>query len=179
MTRLADVLNADDRSRLSVTLASRLMSSLVAAGLETIVITADNEVASWAQEQGTDICGDPGEGLSAAAASGVGTVGDAPWIVVHADLPMVTPQTIATVAVTCLTSTVIAPSHDGGTAVIAGRGPFPFSFGVGSFQRHFASAPDATIIVSAELSIDIDTPRDLALIPELISSTDPMTVPYS
>jgi len=64
-------------------------------------------------------------------------------------------------------TTVLVPSQDGGTNLIASEGPFPFAYGPGSFHRHFASVPRATIISTAELSIDIDSPTQLAAFPEL------------
>jgi len=91
----------------------------------------------------------------------------APWLVIHADLPLVTSDAIAAVADASQSTTVLVPSYDGGTTVIASRGTFPFSYGVGSFQRHYASAPNATIIVSPELSIDIDTEHGLEFVREL------------
>ena len=95
-------------------------------------------------------------------------VGTAPWLMIHSDLPLITPRAIEVVADACESTTVIVPSYDGGTTVIASRGSFDFSYGIGSFQRHYASAPEATIISSPELSIDIDTPHGLELVRDLL-----------
>ena len=167
MTRLADVLDIYRRSRLSRTLASRTLDAVAAAGLRTIVITPDEDVTAWAREHGARVCDDPGGGLSQAADAGVTAVGSDPWLLIHADLPMVTPHAIAGAAKACETTTVLVPSHDGGTSVIGGRGSFGFAYGVGSFQRHFACAPHATIITSPELCIDIDSSGQLESFPEL------------
>lgn len=164
MTRLSGILDTSDRSELSRRLASRVLTSLNAADIRTVVITSDETVSLWAQRHDSSVCDDPGTGLSRAAQAGVSMVGSSPWLVIHADLPLVTPHAIETVANACRSATVIVPSYDGGTTVLGGRGPFPFSYGPGSFQRHYASAPNATVVVTPELGIDIDTPRALTAI---------------
>jgi len=161
MTRLAGVLDAEQRTHLSQALAERLLSSVAAADLPAIVITSSDDVAVWARTHGAKICDDSGIGLSEAVGAGVLTVSGDPWLAIHADLPLVTPQAIARVAAAYDGTPVLVPSYDGGTTVIASRGPFPFSYGTGSFQRHFAAAPDAIITPSPELSVDIDTPGSL------------------
>ena len=88
---------------------------------------------------------------------------------VHGDLPLISPRAIAQVANALVSSPILVPSHDGGTSVVAGFGRFPFSYGIGSFRRHFAARPDALVMVSEELAIDIDTPLHLAAFPELVS----------
>lgn len=168
MTRLADTLDHEERSDLARSLANGVLDSVARTGLETIVITSDSDVSQWARQHSATICEDPGTGLSEAASAGVSMVGTAPWFLIHADLPLVTTGSIHTIAHACVTTTVIVPSYDGGTTVIGGRGPFAFSYGIGSFRRHFASAPDAMVIVSPKLSIDIDTEHGLELIPGLI-----------
>jgi 2-phospho-L-lactate guanylyltransferase len=161
MTRLTSVLDPQQRSDLARRLASRVLDAVSAAGLQTIVITSSDDVARWAQGSKAAVHEDPQTGLSEAVSSCVSAVGSAPWLVVHADLPLVTPRAIASVATASRSATVLAPSYDGGTTVIAGHGTFPFAYGIGSFRRHYASAPHATIIVSPELSVDIDTPASL------------------
>jgi 2-phospho-L-lactate guanylyltransferase (CobY/MobA/RfbA family) len=63
---------------------------------------------------------------------------------------------------------VIAPSHDGGTSLVAGHTRFPFTYGPGSFHRHVAaatavSASPAAIVVRPGLALDLDTAEDLAV----------------
>ena len=168
MTRLSGVLDPQQRSELAHRLASLMIEAVAAAGLQPIVITSSDEVARWAHRHVATVLGDPGDGLSAAVRAGVSTIGSGQWIVVHADLPLVTPQAIVAVVDASRSTTVLVPSYDGGTTVIGGHGTFPFSYGVGSFQRHYASAPEATVMVSPELSIDIDTEQGLALVPDLL-----------
>lgn len=170
MTRLTSVLDTRQRSDLARRLASRVLDAVSAAGLATIVITSSDDVARWAQGNTAAVHEDPQLGLSEAVSSCVSAIGSTPWLVVHADLPLVTPRAIAVVAEASRSASVLAPSYDGGTTVIAGRGTFAFSYGIGSFQRHYASAPHATIIVSPELSVDLDTAHGLELLPELLGT---------
>ena len=179
MTRLSDDLDLEQRSRLSLALASGVLDAVEAAGMTTIVITSDSDVAAWAQQHAAAVCDDPGTGLSAAAHAGVSMVGSAPWLMIHADLPLVTPHAISRIAELAESMTIIVPSYDGGTTVIAGHGTFPFAYGIGSFRRHYASAPYATVIVSPELSVDIDTELGLDLVPELLGGPRRKSVPLS
>ena len=179
MTRLEGVLDPQQRSDLARRLASRVLDAVSAVGLQTIVITSSDDVARWAQENKAAVHEDPQTGLSEAVNSCVSAIGFAPWLVVHADLPLVTPRAIASVVTASRSATVFAPSYDGGTTVIAGHGTFPFAYGIGSFRRHYASAPHATVIVSPELSVDIDTELGLELVPELLGGPRRKSVPLS
>jgi 2-phospho-L-lactate guanylyltransferase (CobY/MobA/RfbA family) len=120
---------------------------------------------------GTASCPDPGGGLSAAAAAATTSFADDQWIVLHADLPLVSAPALSEVAHLSAFGTVLVPSHDGGTNVIATSGTFPFAYGPESFHRHFSAAPGATIISNPELSIDIDTPLQLSCFPELLDAS--------
>jgi len=173
MTRLQPVLSPQERSSLARVLAEGVVAATTDAGLRTLVVTASDDVWRWAVGRGLSVCDDPGSGLSAAAAAGVACGGDKPWMVVHADLPLVTSSAIAGIAQAAISSTVIVPSSDGGTTVICGYGRFPFSYGKGSFHRHLAAAPRAKVFVSAQLSVDIDTPEHLDSFPALTRSHYP------
>lgn len=173
MTRLAPVLSPQERSSLAKVLAERVVAATTDAGLRTLVVTGSDDVWRWAVGLGHPVCDDPGSGLSAAAAAGIACGGDKPWMVVHADLPLVTSSAIAGIAKAAMKSTVIVPSSDGGTTVICGYGRFPFSYGKGSFHRHLAAAPRAKVFVSPQLSVDIDTPQHLDSFPAFTRSHYP------
>jgi 2-phospho-L-lactate guanylyltransferase len=168
MSRLDPVLSLRNRRRLCRLLADRVVSATTSAGLTTIVVTASPDVWRWAIELGLAVGDDPQTGLSDAAAAGVTSSGEHPWLVIHADLPLVTAGAIAHVATISERSTVIVPSHDGGSNVIGGFGRFPFSYGPASFHRHLAAHPRAVIAPSMSLSVDIDTPSHLAAFPQLV-----------
>ena len=168
MSRLARVLDPYQRRALARKLCARAASAAHEAKLKLVVISSSGAVAGWADEQGSETWPDPGIGLSGAASAGVEQLGRHPWIVLHADLPLVTAGALRMIAEAASNATVLVPSQDGGTNLIASEGPFPFAYGPGSFHRHFAAVPNATIVSSAELSIDIDSPAQLAAFPKLV-----------
>jgi len=167
MSRLSGVLSPKRRAELSRALCAVAAAAAHNAELNIVVISSSPDVVNWADGHELAVWSDPGSGLSAAASTAVTRMGPDPWMVLHADLPLVTAAALRRVAETCEDAPVLVPSHDGGTNVIASRGPFPFSYGPGSFHRHFAAVPDALIVSTAELSIDIDSPAQLAAFPEL------------
>ncbi len=170
MTRLASVLTAEERRTLTRELCERALRAVHGADLRALVVSSSHDVLEWAGNRGLDSIPDPGRGLSQAAAASVAGLDGSPWVVLHADLPLVTPSVLRRVAEFARDRTVLVPSHDGGTNVIASQGAFPFAYGSGSFHRHFASAPNAVVMASAHLSIDIDSPTQLAAFPGLTST---------
>ena len=171
MSRLSAILGPEERARLSIELCTRAISAAKGAGLRVSAISSSQEVIDWTSTVDIGCLPDPGDGLSTAVASAVATLGEAPWIVMHADLPLVSSQAVQTIADASTHSTVLVPSSDGGTNVIASSGPFAFAFGPGSFHRHFAAAPNAAVIPSVELSVDIDIPAHLAVFPEVLRAS--------
>ena len=167
--RLSPVLGPAQRSELGRAVAARTARLSAEAGAEVVVVTGDHGVAEWAKRGGLGVLmEDTGlaDGLNGAAttaahhASALGL----PWVVVHADLPVATADDLRTVFDAAAYSPVIVPSHDAGTNLIGGAAPsFPFAYGVGSFHRHLAAIPDATVITSQRLALDLDNPRDLGL----------------
>ena len=171
MSRLSPVLTADQRADLFRDLCTRAVTAAQGTDLRVVVVSSSKEVIAWAQMIGVEHLPDSGEGLSAAAASAVASMSGAPWIVMHADLPLVSSRAVHTIAEASSQGTVLVPSSDGGTNVIASGGPFAFSFGPDSFQRHFATVPTAAVMPSPELSIDIDTPLHLSVFPEVLRAS--------
>lgn len=174
MTRLAGVLDQAQRAALARSLAGTALAATQDAGLTVRILTGNDEVASWCAEKGVQVVADNGEGLSESLTAVV-TALDHPWLVCHADLPLVSGEALAGVAEVADSRTwAIAPSLDGGTNVIAGEGHCEFRFGPGSFHAHLASMPTAGVIVRAELAIEVDTPahlgalRWLGLAPSLV-----------
>jgi 2-phospho-L-lactate guanylyltransferase (CobY/MobA/RfbA family) len=86
-----------------------------------------------------------------------------PWIVLHADLPLLTGPELEAVETTRVDrGWAIAPSADGGTTALGGSGPAVFTYGPGSFRRHLGRFPEAGIIVRTGLLHDVDSYSDLA-----------------
>ena len=164
MTRLSDWLDSSDRASLARDLASRTTRSALQADTRVSVVTADTEVQQWAISFGVDVIIErASQGLNAAATAGTEEVGGDPWLVIHADLPAIDATDIRTAAHAAVSGFVLAPSHDGGTSLIGGRGSgFPFRYGPGSFRRHLAAIDGvATILVRPGLALDLDRPWDL------------------
>lgn len=164
--RLAPEVPAYDRAIIATVTAGHVIESCVAAGLTTLVVTDDEAVAHLARDLGADAVPDPGSGLDAAVTAGVAVV-DGPWLVLHADLPLLDPGTLSDAAQTVSAGHwVIAPSRDGGTNLLGGRGGFDFAYGHGSFHRHLARLGrhglPHRILVGAAVAVEIDTPIDLA-----------------
>ena len=175
MTRLAGVVNLAERSTFARSLSEIAVAAAMDAGLAVRVLTGDKEVASWCEDRKLEVTDDTGGGLSTSLSNAVDAL-ERPWLVCHADLPLVTGEALSDVSAAADNrGWAIAPSLDGGTNVIAGTGRFRFSFGPGSFHSHLASVPNAAVIVDARLAVEVDTPwhlgvlRGLGLVPSLVS----------
>lgn len=159
--RLHPVVDAPGRSRLGRAVAERTIMAIAASGAEPAVVTGDDAVAGWARAKGWKVIAEPpGEGLDGAARAVVAAAPDA-WAIVHADLPTATPHDFLAVWDAFGERAVLVPSRDGGTAVIAGRGRFPFAYGPGSFHRHLGAVASAVVVTRPGLALDLDTPSDL------------------
>lgn len=163
--RLSSVLDGPARSRLGRNLAAHTLAIVREAGLEPIVLAADNEVARWAAETGAETMLDAGAGLDDACSAVAGRASGEGrrWMVVHADLPLLTAAEVTeAVGVLASGASVVAPSKDGGTSLIGGHRPLSFSYGPGSFQRHLGALGGPTVLVRLGLALDLDDATDLA-----------------
>ena len=164
--RLASVVDEANRARLAQWMATGVIRSCNA--LDVFVACDSDDVAEWAAEQHAAVIWGPGLGLNGAIDDGVAAIADAGYdqvIISHADLPH--PTMLPTVARTG-TVTLVPDRRRDGTNVLS----FPLtdaisaSYGPGSFSRHFAAARALGITVEVrtdhDLSLDIDTPGDLA-----------------
>lgn len=161
--RLSPILGRTARSRLGRDLASHTLATISAAGPEVVVLAADAAVARWASGEGFASHLDPGGGLDAAASAltARAAAGSRPWLVVHADLPLLAPEDI-TAALEQLEAgqAPIAPTDDGGTSLIGGWGEFDFAYGPSSFHRHLRRAHRPQPLVRLGLALDLDDPGD-------------------
>jgi 2-phospho-L-lactate guanylyltransferase len=153
------------RRRVAAAVAERVVVACRVPGWEVVVVAPPGDVAGWCEQRGIDRIDDPGGGLDAAAAAGVSAAGGS-WLVVHGDLPLLTPEDLDGIAESVTAGiTVLAPSRDGGTNLIAARGPFHFAYGPGSFVRHLSAAsPPARVVIRAGLAVELDTAADLAAV---------------
>jgi 2-phospho-L-lactate guanylyltransferase len=158
-SRLAAHLSREERSRLSDWMVVHVLRSLrTAPSIERIVILSTaphGDSAEW--------CPDLGRGMNAELAAMPRT---SPMLVVHGDLPLVTAGDIEALIEAAGQGIAIAPDrHGSGTNALAitDDGPFAFAFGADSCRLHLEAAGDRAVIVNRPgLSIDIDTPDDLA-----------------
>jgi 2-phospho-L-lactate guanylyltransferase len=147
--------------------AARTAAAATDAGALVAVVTGDSGVAAWARSNGyltIDEDGSPRAGLNGAAESALieATRRQRCWAIIHADLPLVTPAELTPIFAAAEREVVLVPSHDGGTNIVAGnRTTFQFSYGPASFHAHLAYRPQARIIPSARLALDLDTEDDL------------------
>lgn len=165
--RLGRVLDAEQRSRLGIAVAEHTAAAAAKTGAPVAIVTGDPGVARWGRRHGHGVVNEleaRGHGLDRAAAAAAAHAhrNDMRWAIVHADLPLVTSGDILVLLAAVESGPVMAPSRDGGTNVLGGSGDgFPFSYGLGSFTRHLAAAPAATVLSRPGLAFDLDTPEDL------------------
>ena len=163
MSRLGDRLDVRQRSELTQALILRTATACERAGADGAVVTADAAVSTWAADHDIEVLVDPGRDLDAAAQTAVAAAHGRTWVVVHGDLPLLTHRDVAAVLTRCGPVPVLAPSHDGGTSVVAATADsFPFRYGPGSFQRHLAAvAGQAVVVTRPGLALDLDRSSDL------------------
>lgn len=167
--RLATVLSPRTRRRLSLAMAARVVGAIEEAGARPLVLAADQVVMDWASERGWEAIRDRTPSLNAAAAGAVEVAGgrEVGWMIVHADLPLLTADDLReSLAAVSSGRWVLAASSDGGTSLIGGSGRpgFDFAYGAGSFHRHLARlrrrSPE--IVFRLALALDLDRPSDLS-----------------
>jgi 2-phospho-L-lactate guanylyltransferase len=137
----------------------------------TLVVTADPETARWSRDLGATVVQDPGDGLDAAVAAGLGSApGHLPCAVLLADLPALRPADLAAALDGCTAALLggalraVVPDTDGdGTVLMAAAHPAALtpSFGRGSAARH-ARGGLLLPLAAPRLRRDVDTPADLA-----------------
>ena len=149
-------------------MAARVVGAIEEAGARPLVLAADQVVMDWATERGWEGIRDRAPSLNAAAAGAVAeaTRGGVGWMIVHADLPLLTAADLRDSLVAVGSGDwVLAPSSDGGTSLIGGSGDphFKFAYGEGSFHRHLARLRRRSpkIVFRPGLALDLDRPSDL------------------
>ena len=163
--RLAAAIAPEARIALSQEMARRTSTLLSEVGARPLILAADTEVAKWAKALALEVVVDQGSDLNQAASATVAIASGQPWLLLHADLPLLDSEVLATLlAAVGDGRAVIAPSRDGGTPAIgASVKAFAFSYGPSSFHRHLRllAPTDPTVLVDRRLAIDLDEPTDL------------------
>lgn len=178
--RLAGVLSPVGRECLIRTMLDKVLYSLNASrSVQNIAIVTPGQLPVAANiSQLPDI----GGGLNASVAHAVRTLeaaGADELLVLHGDLPLITPEEIdEIVALGRRTSIALAPDRgrQGTNAIYlrAGTG-FEFHFGTHSFERHQTEAMWRGLIPAVVdlpgIAFDVDEPSDLGQLLELQSAT--------
>lgn len=163
--RLAEALGVEARRELARWMAARVVEA--AGPLPVFVACDDDEVAAWAGACGASVLWTPGLGLNGAVDAGVASIaatGATHVVISHGDLPLV--NSLEHVARRG-TVVLVPDRRRDGTNVLARPTDLdlPASYGPGSFRRHLANALGSGVPVEvrndAELSLDLDTVRDL------------------
>lgn len=166
--RLAAAVPPDARIALSKEMARRTCALLAEVGAGPLVLAANTEVAEWARTFAYEVALDEGLNLNQAAGAVVAVASGQPWLLLHADLPLLDSEVVAElVAALEDGQSVIAPSRDGGTPAIgASLATFDFGYGPSSFHGHLRrlAACDPKVLVDPRLAIDLDEPSDLEVV---------------
>ena len=167
-SRLASVLSPETRRRLSLEMASRVLGAIAEGGARPLVLAADEPVMIWAEQKGWEAIADREPSLNGAAAGAVELAArlKMPWMVIHADLPLLSRDDMrAAVGTIAAGGWVLAPSSDGGTSLVGGpvSSRLSFSYGRGSFHRHLSllGRRCPRILYRAGFALDLDRPSDL------------------
>lgn len=141
------------RAGVAVAMVGDVVEAALAVG-RVLVVTDDPSVVA----PDAEVVLDPGAGLGAAVAAGLGLV-EGHALVVNADLPAATPESLMTLADAGL---ALVEARDGTTNALSLPDPRVFAplFGPGSAERFRAHAPFATVSIP-ELEVDVDSDADL------------------
>ncbi|MBO9309442.1 MAG: 2-phospho-L-lactate guanylyltransferase [Chloroflexi bacterium] len=176
-SRLASVLTPEQRKALAERMLRHGLETLssVSAIAGVMVISRDTRALAIARKYGARTVQESGAPeLNAALLRATELArlrGATGVLVLPADLPLYTPQDIEEVLqLGCHGQTVVLvpDRNEDGTNAMLVKPPalIPYSFGAGSFQRHCALAEQRGAALkihrSERLSVDIDTPSDLA-----------------
>ncbi len=174
--RLAHILTPSERAGLVSSMLADVLGAVAGAAKVAglAVVTNDLEVKTLVQKYGARVIPEPAaSNLCCAAAHGLRTLaneGIGSAAIIPADVPLLTSQLVDRLCVTHDKHrgvTLSPATRDGGTNALALSTPLVIApaFGTDSFRHHCARARavdiEPAIVTAPELSLDIDTLRDL------------------
>lgn len=177
--RLSNILSPTERARLVTAMAHDMLSALCAASSlgGVMVISNDDDIKTLAANYPVELIPEGSKkGLSAAishAATILADRGINAMLVIHGDIPLVTPDDINAIIEASLPepSITIAPcSRKDGTNVMVCSPPdaIDFQYGKKSFEKHVQAALNIGIksseFLNHHLELDIDTADDLCIL---------------
>jgi 2-phospho-L-lactate/phosphoenolpyruvate guanylyltransferase len=175
-SRLAGVLNPEQRVRLFLALAEQVIRSLRATnGIDNVaVVTASAEIAAFSRSlHAVPLVQSADAGMSAALDSGLRelqALEPARVLMIPGDLPLIAPSVVEAfleAAGRDAGITIVPDRHRVGTNLLLCTPPHAVapSFGGHSFERHLAAAAAAgvraRVLQIEELALDLDEPDDL------------------
>lgn len=170
-SRLAAVLDPDQRAALAVAMLADVTAAVTAAGLDEVLVVASGRRAAAAGiDLGLPVLVDPPDcqGLDDALATAATRVGPhRDLLVVAADLPRLGPQDVLAVLAPNV-EVVVAPTVGGGTGALLRRpaAVIATAFGPGSARAHrelaLAAGVRAAHVDRDGIQHDVDTFADLA-----------------
>ena len=168
--RLAALLEPEERAELVRRSLATVLEAVVEAGMEAVVLTADEGVRAALPSGVRSLAEEPElRGLSAQLESAARRLGVEELLILHADLPLATGEALGQLvaeAAPAPSATLVRPG-DGGTNAMLLRPPgrFALAYGSGSGDLHEAAAREAGLEVRRAdvpaLSLDLDTPTDV------------------
>jgi 2-phospho-L-lactate guanylyltransferase len=179
--RLSPILGGDERAALARAMLMRTIGVARAAFCDpVIVLSPDAQVGTVAIAAGADRYVEvAAAGLNAelAAAARLVPAGEA-LLVLHADLPLLTPDALRAFAAGGQAALIACDRHGSGTnALLLRDGPRAFSFGAGSRARHRAQALahglSCRVVRRRPLSHDLDRPEDWRMLSSSLSTILP------
>jgi len=159
-TRLASALSQTERDGLAQVLFDRVIGVLDACPAIGRISVLSEECPArvdlgWLRDRGRGLNSE----LQALEIEG-------PRVIIHADLPLVTPDDVEALLAAARGGAAIAPDRHGAgvNALALDTGvSMEFQFGPGSFARHQEQAGGRLAVVARPgLALDVDTPDDLA-----------------
>ncbi|MFN0145530.1 MAG: 2-phospho-L-lactate guanylyltransferase [Dehalococcoidia bacterium] len=175
--RLAEVLAPGERRELARITFRTVLDAVRGAGATPVVLTADPEVPGVAGA-GTRVLDEvpSARGLNAQLESAIDRLGKeraapggARLLILHADLPLASAEAVRRLLASAGAppSALAVQSGDGGTnaMLLCPPGHFPLAYGPDSYAKHALAAERSGVsfseVLSAELSLDLDTPDDV------------------
>lgn len=183
-SRLGEALDPEERRALVTLLLDRTIRAATGAGLDVMVVSPADEILAQAAAGGAETVRQSDDGLNEAlevatlVAAGAGATA---VLVVPVDLPGIDADALATVVASAHAAirpgrslvALVSDRHGRGTntLLVSPPGAIGFAFGTDSRARHEAAAHEAGAVyaeLGGPLSLDLDTPDDLAIAEPLL-----------
>ena len=182
--RLAALFDAEERAAISAALLARTVrvAKTALADSAIVVVASGDDVADVAHAAGTDRVIMPrAEGLNPQLAEAALHVPEGvDLLILHADLPLLTPQDLAALVATP-GPVVLAPDHrgEGTNALLQRAADRFFAFGVGSCARHREQAArrdlQPALCARPGLARDLDEADDWAAVEAALGHGTPLS----